>query len=102
VGAIGRGRAAVLALGGGAFAEPANRELLMNNGITVWLDCPFDIVKRRVAQASHRPLARDAEKFAALYESRREVYGLADARIPSEGDDPAAAVEAILGHLLLR
>ena len=102
VGAIGRGRPAVLALGGGAFAEPANRELLMNNGITVWLDCPFDIVKRRVAQASHRPLARDAEKFAALYESRREVYGLADARIPSEGDDPAAAVEAILGHLLLR
>jgi shikimate kinase len=100
--AIGRGRPAVLALGGGAFAEPANRELLMNNGITVWLDCPFDIVKRRVAQASHRPLARDAEKFAALYDSRREVYGLADARIPSDGDDPAAAVEAILGHLLLR
>ena len=58
---IERGRPAVLALGGGAFAEPANRDLLENNGITVWLDCPFETVQRRVAQATHRPLARDPE-----------------------------------------
>lgn len=99
---VERGRPAVLALGGGAFVEPSNRELLLNNGVTVWLDCPFEVVNRRVAQASHRPLARDPEKFAALYDSRREVYRLADARIRIESDDPAAAVEAILSHPLLR
>ena len=73
-----------------------------NNGIAIWLDCPFEIVQRRVAQASHRPLARDPEKFAALYESRREVYALADVRIPIESDDPAVTVEAILHHPLLK
>jgi hypothetical protein len=36
---------AVLALGGGAFAAPANRDLLENNGVTVWLDCPFEVVR---------------------------------------------------------
>ena len=34
VGWIERGRAAVLALGGGAFSQPDNRALLENNGIT--------------------------------------------------------------------
>src|SRR5436190_18446362 len=78
---IERGRPAVLALGGGAFTIPANRELLAENGITVWLDCPFETVKHRVGQASHRPLARDPEAFAALYQSRREHYALADVHV---------------------
>lgn len=99
---IERGRPAVLALGGGAFVEAANRDLVLAHGIAVWLDCPFDVVSQRVAQASHRPLARDPEKFAALYGARREVYSLADVRIPIESDDPAGAVEAILAHPLLR
>jgi len=99
---IERGRPAVVALGGGAFATEANRQLLENNGVTVWLDCPFEIVRRRVGQASHRPLARDPEQFAALYESRREAYALADIRVRIAGDDPAAAVEAILADALLR
>ena len=45
---IGQGIPAVLALGGGAFAAEANRALLENNGVTVWLDCPFEVVERRV------------------------------------------------------
>ena len=89
---IERGRPAVLALGGGAFADPANREMLGDRGITVWLDCPFEVVKRRVGQSSNRPLAQDPEKFAALYEARREAYALADLRVAIEGDDPEVAV----------
>jgi len=99
---IEHGRPAVVALGGGAFVSPANRELLCRNGISVWLDCPFEVVKRRVAPAEHRPLARDAEGFAALYEVRREIYCLADIHIPIESDDPDQAVDAILGHALMR
>ncbi len=97
---IERGRPAVLALGGGAFIERANRELVTGNGIVVWLDCPFETVQRRTGHASHRPLARDPEKFAALYQSRRETYALADMHIPIESDDPEAVLEAILGHPL--
>jgi shikimate kinase len=99
---IERGRPAVLALGGGAFVEPANRDLLLGHGIAIWLDCPLDVVKRRVAQAAHRPLARNAEKFAALYAARQESYALADLRVSIESDDPAATVESILAHPLLR
>lgn len=95
---IERGRPAVLALGGGAFIEPATRELVLGNGIAVWLDCPFDTVERRVAQATHRPLARDPHQFAELYHSRRPCYSLADVRVAIESDDPAAVVEAILAH----
>ena len=98
---IERGRPAVLALGGGAFSLPGNRLLLENNGITVWLDCPFELVERRVALASHRPLARDPRQFAVLYHARREAYALAHVRVPIESDDPAGVVEAILTHPLI-
>jgi shikimate kinase len=94
--AIECGRPAVLALGGGAIAQPENYALLENNGVVIWLDCPFEIVCRRVAPASHRPLARDPVSFAQLYEARRESYARADYRIPIESDDPAVAVEAAL------
>ncbi len=95
---IERGRPAVLALGGGAFVEPANRDLLADRGISVWLDCPFEIVKRRVAENANRPLARDPQKFAALYDARREAYALADVHIAIETDDPDAVVNCMLHH----
>src|SRR5712692_23521 len=38
VGEVERGRPMVLALGGGAFAQEVNHELLEKNGVTVWLD----------------------------------------------------------------
>ena len=94
--AIECGRPTVLALGGGAIVQPENYALVENNGITIWLDCPFETVRRRVEPASHRPLARDPVSFAQLYETRRESYARADYRIPIESDDPAVAVEAVL------
>jgi len=99
---IERGRPAILALGGGAFTIPANRELLANNGITVWLDCPFETVQHRVAQATHRPLARAPEAFAALYQSRRDHYSLADVHVPITSDDPEITVNAILENALFK
>jgi shikimate kinase len=96
------GHPSVVALGGGAFAQENNRALLAENGVTVWLDCPFELVKRRVAQAEHRPLARDEQKFAALYETRRAAYAQADYRVPIEDDDPAGPVQAILSLPIFR
>ena len=99
---IERGRPAVLALGGGAYVEPPNRDLLENNGITVWLDCPFETVERRVSGATHRPLARDPEAFQKLFESRCGLYRLADAHIPIQTDEAEAVVDLILAHPLFR
>jgi len=90
---------AVIALGGGAFTVAANRELIRDHGPTIWLDCPFEVVQRRVAQFTHRPLARDPERFATLYQARREHYARATYRIPVESDDAESTVNAILEAL---
>ena len=90
------GKPLVLALGGGAFVDPANRKLLEERGVTVWLDCPFDRISARVAGQTHRPLARDPEKFQRLYDDRRDIYSQAEHRIEADTDDAAAIVAAIL------
>ena len=90
------GKPMVLALGGGAFVDPANRKLLDERGVTIWLDCPFPRICARVDGQTHRPLARDAEKFQRLYDDRREMYDKAEHRIAADTDDAAEIVADIL------
>ena len=75
---------------------PVNQEMLEENGVTVWLDCPFEVVRERVDEVSDRPLARDPGKFRELFESRRSAYAKADYRVEITSDDPAATVASIL------
>ena len=53
-------------------------------------------MRRRVAEPSSRPLARDAQRFEELYHARHAAYARAEYRICIESDDPAVVVEAIL------
>jgi shikimate kinase len=89
------GHPMVVALGGGAFLYDENYDLLEDHGVTVWLDCPFDLARQRVGSGVARPLARDPEKLAKLYEARRSRYSRADYRIEVCSDDPEEAVAAI-------
>jgi shikimate kinase len=88
------GRPLVMALGGGAFARPENIELLDENGVTIWLDCPLETVRARIGEAAERPLARDPKRFEELYGERREFYTRADFRIDASAC-PDAVVDAI-------
>jgi len=90
------GKPMVLALGGGAFVDPANRKLLEERGVTVWLDCPFPRIHARIKGQAHRPLARDPETFQHLFDDRRDVYSQAEHRIEADTDDAAAIVAEIL------
>ncbi len=90
-----RGRATIASLGGGAFAWPGNRERLEDSGVTIWLDVPFERIQARVGQDSMRPLARDPEKFKALFEERRPLYAKADYTISFDSDNAQDAVKAI-------
>jgi shikimate kinase len=90
------GRPMVLALGGGAFVERENFEMVTNNGVTIWLDCSFERIVARTRGATHRPLAEDPEKFAQLYETRRPFYSQADFRIEVTSDDESDATGEIL------
>jgi shikimate kinase len=96
VGQIERGKPMVVALGGGTFVSEVIQQFLTENGVTVWLDCPFERVSSRIQGSTHRPLARDPEKFKQLYHDRRQAYERAEYRIEIHGDDPAAVVAAIL------
>jgi shikimate kinase len=90
------GRPQVIALGGGALVNEENFELVSNNGVSVWLDCAFAHVNRRIAGHKHRPLARDPEQLRVLFETRRDMYARADYRVEIVDDDAAAVVARIL------
>jgi shikimate kinase len=90
------GRPLVLALGGGAFIDPDNRKMLEERGVTMWLDCSFPRICTRLEGQTHRPLARDPDKFRQLFEDRREAYSKAEHRIEADTDDPSAVVAEIL------
>jgi shikimate kinase len=92
---VERGRPTVVALGGGAFIADKNYRLLTEHGVTIWIDCPIDVICQRVAQNNHRPLAQDQEKMTRLYDDRRDAYARADYRIHSNGDSRAAVREIL-------
>jgi shikimate kinase len=94
---IRTGRPLVVALGGGAFTMQENFELLENNGVSIWIDCPLALIRARLnASAQDRPLARDPERLEHLFFARRASYQRADYRIEVTSDDPAETVKKIL------
>lgn len=74
-------RHVVVATGGGTFADPDNRAAIMRDGLTVWLDVPFEAVLARVPADGRRPLAADRVQMGQLFASRQAAYALADMRI---------------------
>lgn len=88
------GSAMVVAVGGGAWTMPENRQLIAEHeGFTVWLDASFEVCWRRIAPRQEtRPLARSRKQARALYRARRAVYELADARIPVSDNDGARRI----------
>lgn len=90
------GEAAIVALGGGTFAQAQNRELLRKAGAAVvWLDCPIEELIRRCATMTNRPLFRDELSLRQLYEQRLPSYQIADARVESSGE-PREVIARIL------
>jgi shikimate kinase len=96
------GRPQVIALGGGAFTIEENFALVSNHGVSIWLDAPLEVIQPRIAAETHRPLARDPQRFRELYEVRRESYARADYRIETSDQPPAAVVASILALPLYR
>lgn len=92
-----REESTVVALGGGTVAQPANMELIRSQGgITIWLNCPLDVLRRRCRGMTNRPLFRDAESFRQLYRQRLPYYQKADFCVDADRGGPEAVVEEIL------
>lgn len=93
---IEAGNPCVMALGGGAFVQPRNWELIQNNGVTVWLDCELDTVRRRLGEDVTRPLAQDRGGLTRLFEDRRPLYARADYRVEVDTAEVREVVQKIL------
>jgi shikimate kinase len=91
-------RHAVVATGGGTFADPENRALINRDGLSVWLDVRFETVVARVPTDGRRPLAADRARFEQLYEARRAAYRFAHVHL----DADRAPIEALAEQLVDR
>ena len=79
---------AVVALGGGAFSQAPNRDLIFETGIAVTLRIPLELAWQRSTEMDNRPLARDRQQFEALYRNRQPDYELADLKVGVSGRSP--------------
>jgi|SRR5689334_147411 len=99
------GDAGVIALGGGASIEEANRELIDQFGCTsIWLDTPFEICWQRIsASEEDRPLGRSRAEAEARYNLRKPIYAMAQLHIAvteqQTFDDLISTIETKLGSL---
>jgi len=87
-GLLETGGEGVIALGGGAWIQSTNRELIQQHScLSVWLDTPFEICWARIeASGDYRPLGKTREQAQALFDRRRPIYQLADIHIEVFGE----------------
>jgi shikimate kinase len=78
----------VVALGGGAFVQPENREAIrVAGGTTVLLQASLSELQRRCQNDKGwrvRPLAGHQERFSELFLARRPAYELAQFHVTTE------------------
>ena len=87
---------AVLALGGGTYAQTGAPEFLKTQNVPViWLDTPIETLLARCMTMTGRPLFRDETSFRTLYAQRLSSYQQADYRVDSSRE-PAQVVADIL------
>lgn len=71
----------VVATGGGAFMQGDIRDAIAQDGVSVWLSAPLEVLWRRVADKPGRPLLETEDPkgtLAGLLEDRGPVYAKAD------------------------
>ena len=92
-------RHAVVATGGGTFVDPENRAAINADGVSIWLDVPFDVLLTRIPADGRRPLANDRVQMAMLYENRRLAYQQAQMRIDASRARSEELVEQLIEQL---
>ena len=76
----------VLATGGGAFMDARTREKIRECGISIWLRADLELLLRRTARRTNRPLLNNGDRrttLARLMEARHPVYAAADIVVDS-------------------
>jgi len=93
------GPVGVIATGGGAFADPDTRALILERGIAVWLDVPLDTLAERVGGSTHRPLLNGGDPrltLERLMAERAPFY--AQAHLTIRGDQSPERIALALAE----
>jgi len=67
----------IISLGGGAFEREDNRDILNENGYTVYLKAPAEILYNRIKTETHRPLLQQGfgvERISEILNKRERNY----------------------------
>jgi shikimate kinase len=103
-----RSKPTILALGGGAYVQSANVELLRASETrTVFLETPVEEMLTRCGvedapdPENPRPLPADRDAFRRLYEQRLPSYRSAQVTIDTSGKTVEAVATEIAEHLIL-
>ena len=91
----------VIALGGGTYIQPANRDLLSRHGArTVYLAADSALLLERCgAEQGTRPLMQDIAQFRRLHDERQPVYRSAELTVEIANRTPqqiAAEIAAVV------
>jgi shikimate kinase len=92
-------RHTVIATGGGTFIDAETRAAIAADGVSVWLDVPFEVLLNRIPADGRRPLAADRVQMAMLYESRRLAYQQAQIRLDASRARAEELVEQLIEQL---
>lgn len=89
------GKPCVLATGGGAYMSQANRDLIRDQGVSVWIKADLDTLWDRVRDKPGRPLLETEDPKATLktlLDDRYPVYEQASVTVESARGNPHDAV----------
>ena len=92
----------VLATGGGAFIEPATREMIQQRGVSVWLRAELDVLEKRTKGRAGRPLleTRDLRAtLAVLMAARYPIYAEANLVVDTCDEAPEVTTTRVLDAL---
>ena len=92
-------RHAVIATGGGTFMDADNRTAMNLDGVSVWLDVPFDLLVARIPADGRRPLAADRAQLERLFALRQTAYAMAHIRVDAGAAPADEIAEQIVDRL---
>jgi shikimate kinase len=92
-------RGTIVATGGGTMVNPIAREMMLRDGVVIWLDAPFAKVLDRVPLDGRRPLAADRIEMESLYNQRLMAYSRAHLRLDAGKSSVEDLVDQIVDWL---
>ncbi|MDG2101088.1 MAG: shikimate kinase [Dehalococcoidia bacterium] len=93
----------VISTGGGLPILKENVDIMIKNGIIIWLDASLETIKKRLIGSSEiRPLLGkniDNDNIVKLYKDRKKNYNLANIKVTTDNKTTNKVVKEILDKL---